>query len=68
LSAQGLRRIQRFYDIPASEMAAGRFVDRVIGDEMNGNYKVFVVKRLKSLPERAPIDLKIMEIVHEIYR
>lgn len=36
LSFNGLRRLQFFYDIPASDMAAGIYKKRNIGDELNG--------------------------------
>ncbi|VVC31298.1 Hypothetical protein CINCED_3A015630 [Cinara cedri] len=32
---QGIRRVQKFYAIPASDMAAGRRDDQIIGDPMN---------------------------------
>ncbi|VVC41056.1 Prolyl 4-hydroxylase, alpha subunit,Oxoglutarate/iron-dependent dioxygenase,Prolyl 4- [Cinara cedri] len=35
LALQGLKRIQRFYEIPASEMANGRHNNRIIGDQLN---------------------------------
>lgn len=41
LASLGLRRIQQFYGIPASDMAAGRYNDQIIGDEMNGKFKLF---------------------------
>lgn len=38
-ASQGLRRVQQFYQIPASHMAAGRYNDRIIGDEINGKFR-----------------------------
>lgn len=37
LACGGLRRLQRFYEIPASELAAGKFKDRTIGNQLDGN-------------------------------
>jgi len=37
---RSLRRIQKVYAIPASDMAAGRYKDRTIGDPMDGKLKV----------------------------
>lgn len=37
LSYRGFRRLQRFYGIPASDMAVGRYNGRIIGDKINGN-------------------------------
>lgn len=34
LASQSLRRLQLFYMIPASEMAAGKFENKTIGDPM----------------------------------
>lgn len=33
---QGIRRLQRFYAIPASDMSAGKMDDKIIGDRMDG--------------------------------
>lgn len=38
LAYRSLRRIQRVYMIPASDMAAGRYKDRTIGDTMDGRF------------------------------
>lgn len=35
---RSLRRIQKVYLIPASDMAAGRYKDRIIGDPMDGKF------------------------------
>jgi len=35
---RSLRRIQKVYSIPASDMAAGRYKDRTIGDPMDGKF------------------------------
>jgi len=35
---RSLKRIQKVYAIPASEMAAGRYKDRIIGDPMDGKF------------------------------
>lgn len=35
---RSLRRIQRVYMVPASDMAAGRYKDRTIGDPMDGRF------------------------------
>lgn len=36
LMCRTLRRLQRMYEIPASDMAEGRYKDRIIGDQING--------------------------------
>jgi len=35
---RSLKRIQKVYAIPASEMVAGRYKDRIIGDPMDGKF------------------------------
>ena len=40
---QAMRRLQRFYMISASEMAAGRHGKRNIGDEMNGTSYFLII-------------------------
>jgi len=35
---RSLKRIQKVYAIPASEMATGRYKDRIIGDPMDGKF------------------------------
>lgn len=35
-----LRRLQKVYAIPASDMAAGAYKNRTIGDPVDGNYNI----------------------------
>lgn len=41
LSNMAIIRLQRFYGIPASDMAEGRYNDRIIGDPMNGKFNLY---------------------------
>lgn len=36
LASEGLRRLQRFYEIPTIDMAAGKYKDRIIGSQLDG--------------------------------
>jgi hypothetical protein len=36
LAHQAMRRLQKFYVIPTSDMSEGRFNNKIIGDKMDG--------------------------------
>lgn len=42
LASRGLRRIQIFYKIPVSDLAAGKYKDRVVGDQMSGRCQLLI--------------------------
>ncbi|VVC31299.1 Prolyl 4-hydroxylase, alpha subunit,Oxoglutarate/iron-dependent dioxygenase,Prolyl 4- [Cinara cedri] len=44
LACGGLRRLQRFYEIPAFEMAAGKFNDRIIGNQLDARECYFMTE------------------------
>ncbi|VVC31301.1 Hypothetical protein CINCED_3A004282 [Cinara cedri] len=44
LASQGLRRLQKFYEIPTIDMAAGKYKDRIIGSQLDACERYVIMK------------------------